>query len=214
MAMDTRDGLKETIAGWLEDEDLDDRIDDFIIAAEDRMYAELRIRELLVHDTAFTIADGDRYEAFPSDFLDVKYLRLRTPAGYSRRFFPPLEELSIHEMTKASLDVEDCPRAFCVHTQFEFDREADQDYTGELVYYKKFARLDADTATNEVLDAHPSLYLWASLFASAPFLQHDERVPTWEKFYVELRDKLNEKHVQNAVAGPRRSRVANLPRRA
>lgn len=214
MAMDTRDGLKATILSWLDDEELEDRIDDFIIAGEDRMSAELRIRELLVHETAFTIADGDRYEAFPSDFLDVKYLRIQTPSGHTRRFFPPLEELSIYEMTARSLDVENRPTAFCVHTQFEFDFEADQEYTGELFYYKKFDRLDGDTESNEILAAHPSLYLWSSLMASAPFLQHDERVPMWSSFYTELRDKLNEKHVQNATAGPRRSRVPNLPRRA
>ncbi len=214
--MDSYASLKTSISGWLEDADLEHYIDDFIDAAEDRFYAELRVRELLVHNTSFTIADGDRYEALPSDFNDVKYLRIQRPSSAlgDGRFFPPLKELTIDQMTERSMNLENRPQAFCVHTQFEFDYEADQDYTGELFYYKKFTRLSDANETNEVLTNFPSLYLWASLAASAMYLQHDERVPVWEAAYLSLKDKLNEKHVQNQFAGPLVAKVSDLPRRA
>lgn len=217
MAITDYDSLKTAISGWLADEDLDDFIDDFIDACEDRMLNELRIRELLVHDTAFAISDGDRILTLPSAFNVMKYFRVRMPTtvGSSRRFYPPLKERTVEQLTELSVSLEGPPQNFCVHTGIELDYEADQNYTAELLYYKKFDRLNDSDTTNEIITNYPSLYLWGSLAASAMYLQHDERVPVWVQAYDSLKNQLNRTHAIGNFAGPLIPRLqGGLPRGA
>jgi len=42
------------------------------------------------------------------------------------------------------------------------------------------------TAVNNLFVQHPDLYLYAALAETAPFLQHDERIPVWENRYQQI----------------------------
>lgn len=216
MALDSYSNLKTAIADWLDRSDLTDQIDDFIDLAEARMGRELRYREILVHDTAFAIADGDRYLALPADFQDIKLFRIIIPnAGTAGvRFYPDFDQVSMAEMTDRSTNDIRRPGVYAVHTQIELDAEADQAYTGELFYYKAVTALSDGNTSNEHLVKAPDCYLFGSLAASAPFLMNDERVNLWETLYAQARDTINEAFVRNNSAGPMVAKVQNIPRRA
>lgn len=47
------------------------------------------------------------------------------------------------------------------------------------------------TAVPTLFTRHPDLYLYAALAESAPFLQHDERIPVWETRYAQIVKEIN-----------------------
>lgn len=211
MAISTYNELQSGIGNWLERDDLTARIPEFIALAEARHKREVRIREMLTR-ADLSISDGDRYVDLPADFLDHKYLRIRVPNNMavrgSRRYFPDLLELNVHEMTQQSTNDERRPCNYVIHEQIEFDSEADQDYDGELFYYVELDALSDTNATNALLTRAPDVYLYAALSESAPFLMHDERIQVWEAKYAAARDTLNRSQSESRRGGPLVSRVS------
>lgn len=210
MALDTYDGLKAAIADYLDDDELDDQIDDFIDIAEARHKREVRIRAMISRAN-LSISDGDRYVSLPADYLDIRYLRILNPvSGALNRYLPPLTQLTEDEMAGKSTNCERAAKYFSIHEQIEFDSEADRDYTGELFYYVELDALDDSTASNALLALAPDVYLYAALSASAPFLINDERVPVWESLYKDARDTLNRFQVKSRYAGPAVARAKGV----
>ena len=79
MALDTYDNLKSAIKLWLsKGTELDGFLDDFIDIAEARMRREVRMRDMLTTSSP-TLANGDRTEDLPSDFLAAKHFRVLNP---------------------------------------------------------------------------------------------------------------------------------------
>jgi len=67
----------------------------------------------------------------------------------------------------------------------------------EILYYANVSPLTDASPTNWLLTEHPDLYLYGALVHTAPFLKEDERVPVWEKMFVEA---LAEANVEDADA--------------
>lgn len=206
MSLDTYDGLQASVASYLDDDSLSDQIQDFIRLAEARLSREIRIREMLMRED-LAILEDDRYVNLPDDFLDHKYLRIQTPAGHRRRYFPDLDEVNIDKMTQESVNEKRRPCIYTIHEQIEFDSEADQDYTAEIFYYVELTPLSDSVASNVLLARDPSVYLYASLLESAPFLLNDERLKTWGDMYVDAKDKLNRSAWESRRGGPLISKV-------
>ena len=210
MSLDSYSALKVEIASWLDRDDLTGYVDTFIDIAESRHKREIRIRDMLSR-SALAITDGDRYIDLPSDFLDIKYLRILIPdVNSGRRYFPDLDQLSIHELTNISINEACRPVAYSIHEQIELNSEADQDYDGELFYYVELTPLSDANTSNSLLVKAPDAYLYGALWASAPFLMNDERVQLWESLYTEVRDTLNRSEIENKMAGPLVSRVPGV----
>ena len=183
MAIDTYANLKTAIVAWLDNNELDDYIDDFIRIAEARHYREVRIREMLIRQPLIV---NNRYVAVPSDFLEAKVIRLLTDTNRLK-----MTQLNVEALTDKSKVVDGLPKFFTVHAEIEFDRGPDQTYTGEIIFYTPLDPLDASNQSNELLDVAPDVYLYSCLAASAPLLHDDERFATWEALYVTARDDLN-----------------------
>lgn len=183
MAIDTYANLKTAIVAWLDNNELDDYIDDFIRIAEARHYREVRIREMLIRQPLIV---NNRYVAVPSDFLEAKVIRLLTDTNRLK-----MTQLNVEALTDKSKVVDGLPKFFTVHAEIEFDRGPDQTYTGEIIFYTPLDPLDASNQSNELLDVAPDVYLYSCLAASAPLLHDDERIATWEALYVTARDDLN-----------------------
>jgi hypothetical protein len=203
VALDSYSGLKQSVIDHLDSPELVDFVDDFIDVAEARHRREIRTRAMLVLDT-LAINDGDRYVNLPADFLDLKYIRILNPnTGYSaRRYLPAVTQMSEHEITEVSTNRPQRPRYFSVNAQIEFDSEADQDYTAEVLYYANITALSGVDTSNQLLIDAPDVYLYSSLSASAPFLLNDERIGTWESLYTSGRDALNMHERKSVRSGP------------
>lgn len=210
MSLDTYAGLKAAIADYLDRDDLTDQIDDFIDIAESAHRDEVRFREILERGT-LTFSDGDRTVALPADFAAMKYIRLLNPtSGASRRYLPRLTQLSEDELTDLSSNDEGPPKYFAVKEQIEFDCEADQDYTGDILYYKQMTALSDANTSNELLVRAPELYLYGALKNSAPFLLEDERIGTWQNLYGQALDRVNMSAKTDYRSGPQVARVKGV----
>lgn len=211
MALDTYENLKLAIADYLDRDDLTSQIDDFIDIAESAHRDEVRFRELLTR-ASITIADGDRTEPLPADFAQVKYIRLINPQSttWNRYYLATLAQLSEHELTDRASLTDGPPKYFCINEQIEFDVAADQEYTGELLYYKKMTALSDSNTSNELLVRSPELYLYGALKATAPFLMNDERLNIWANLYEEAMDRLNRAERTDRRSGPQIARVKGV----
>jgi hypothetical protein len=206
MALDTYEGLQQSIADHLDD-DLGEQIPDFIRLAEARHSREIRIREMLTR-ASLSINEGDRYVDLPVDFLDHQYLRIETPTGFDRAYFPDLQEVNTDRITREARKTKARPSMYTIHSQIEFDAPADRDYDAEMFYYVEVPALSDDNTSNVILARAPDVYLYGALLASAPFLVNDERLQTWGELYAQARDALNRSQWESRRGGPLISRVA------
>jgi hypothetical protein len=210
VALDTYDGLKTAIADYLDRDDLVSQIDDFIDIAESAHHDEVLFRERLVRGT-LTLNDGDREFPLPADFAVMKYIRLLNPqSGAGKRYLPKLTQMSEDELTNESTNRREMPKFFCIEEQIEFDSEAEQDYSGDILYYKKLTALSDSNTSNELLVRAPELYLYGALKSSAPFLMNDERITTWQNLYKEALARVNVFERTNRRSGAQVARVKGV----
>lgn len=179
MSLNTYDGLKASIANWLNRTDLATEIPDFIALAEDRLSQEVRVPT--IEKTAAVILDANGAVTIPADFLELKY------AFYNEN---PLERVSLTELrgyVKTSGD----PVIFAREArQFVFQPIPTMTATDRLIfiYYKDVPALSALAPTNELLEMAPQLYLYSSLVEASNFLGSDPS--RWETSYQSALSRL------------------------
>jgi hypothetical protein len=87
--------------------------------------------------------------------------------------------------------------------QFRFGPSPDTTYTGYLSYYKDIAALSASNATNYILDKHPGIYLYGSLFHSSNFLGGTDQQQTqgWLQMYIAALERCENNDRQDSYGG-------------
>ena len=73
-----------------------------------------------------------------------------------------------------------------------FSPKPDATYTAYMNYYKKFDALSSSNTTNYILDNHPAIYLYGSLFHAANFLGGIDarQVQNWQQMYATALERL------------------------
>lgn len=190
MALDTYTNLKLSVADWLNRTDLTTQIADFIVLAEATM--KRKIRKWTVLEPAFIIASPS-VDA-PADLSVPRSMRLVTG---SPSLDVPLRLCTIemlNERKARSYGVQGRPTDVSfVDGVFYFAPEPDQSYTAELFYFSTLTPLSGSVASNAVLVEAPDAYLFGALMHAEPYLEHDERVPTWKTQFADAIDQLNAK---------------------
>ena len=179
MSLTTYDGLKASIANWLNRTDLTSEIPDFIALAEDRLSQEVRVPT--IEKTAAVILDANGAVTIPADFLELKY------AFYNEN---PLERVSLTEL-RSSLITSGDPVIFAREARkFIFQPIPTMTTTDKLnlIYYKNVPVLSALNPTNELLEMAPQLYLYSSLVEASNFLGSDPS--RWETSYQSALSRL------------------------
>ena len=195
MALNTYTSLKASIANWLNRSDLTAEIqDDFIKLTEADLNSKLRVRSMIAQ-TDITI--NAETAALPTDFLQIRNFYIlsgqtKTPLVYT---------------TPASMDTTSGTSTTGLPTTFtilgdtlRFSPKPDATYTAKMNYFKKFPALSSSVATNYILENHPAIYLYGSLFHAANFLGgiNPQQIQTWQQMFatalerLELNDKEDE----------------------
>ena len=155
MSLTTYLGLKDSIEAWSHRNDVASRLDDFIDLAESEMLKWIRIRDMETRATAVT---SGRYLSLPSDFLEMRRLRMISGAQYFEVLSSTPEGMYITQDSGM-------PKLYTVTSQVEFDRTPDSAYTVEMQYYGKPTALSATNTSNSILTKYPNIYLFGSLWA-------------------------------------------------
>ena len=185
MALTTYAELKTSVGDWLNRTDLATAISDFVSLAESQIERQLRTRQMIVRATA---SIGTEYSAVPADFLETKSLKLNTNPVTALQFdtVDALDTLSNTTYLSSGKPL----RFTIVGGQIRVLPIPDGEYTAELVYYAKLAKLSNTNTTNWLLTQAPDVYLYGSLLQAAPYLQDDARIPVWSSLYQAGLDQL------------------------
>ena len=156
MALSNYSELKQSVISWLHRGDLDLLVDDFIMLAENDIYAglnALRVKEMM---SASDIVTGvDQFISLPTGYLESRSLRIKGVNGGELRYKVPQ---SLIRRTGTGR-----PAYFTVTDQIELDVVPDQAYTIEINYYQQPATLSDANPTNAILTKYPALYLYSTL---------------------------------------------------
>jgi len=185
MALTTYAELKTSVGDWLNRTDLATAISDFVSLAESQIERQLRTRQMIVRATA---SIGTEYSAVPADFLETKSLKLNTNPVTALQFdtVDALDTLSNTTYLSSGKPL----RFSIVGGQIRVLPIPDGEYTAELVYYAKLAKLSNTNTTNWLLTQAPDVYLYGSLLQAAPYLQDDARISVWSSLYQAGLDQL------------------------
>tara|TARA_R100001443_G_scaffold108702_4_gene119532 strand:+ start:4013 stop:4615 length:603 start_codon:yes stop_codon:yes gene_type:complete len=173
MSLSTYDGLKVSVADWLNREDLTSVIPSFIELAENRIFHELRAP--INEKTADLTLGSDGYATIPSDYLEVKDLFWN---------YTPLSRVSLTQLHSYAERTGVAPeyfareqskfRLFPIPTQVTGD-------TLRMIYYFTPPNLSASSTTNSIFQTAPELYLYGTLVEAANYLGSDSS--RWEGAY-------------------------------
>lgn len=177
MAITTYSELKAAIANWLVRQDLTDRIPECIALAEATMNRDI---EHWRGEKRATATLDARFSAVPDDYIAP----IRFQVDTVKCPLEPISPQDMHERRAMANDTAGTPEAYAlVGTEFEFFPTPAESHTGTLYYRAAIPALSDSNASNWVLENAPDIYLYGSLIASAPLLQEDARLATWQPLY-------------------------------
>lgn len=178
MDLTTYTGLQAAIASYLNRDDLTASIPGFIALGEAEM--RRRLRDDTVVATMSIAAASNAVPAGCKELRSVKLVTSSTSIDVPLRLGTK-EQL---DEKQASLGPVARPQvaAFLAGVLYVAPTP-DQTYTAEIAYYTVLSALSGSVASNWILVAAPDAYLYGALLHSAPFLEHDERVPLWRDLF-------------------------------
>jgi hypothetical protein len=188
--------LKTAIKNWLKrGTDLDSYTADFIALGEARIYRDLRIRCM---ETAISSTIASGVIAVPTRYRDLKFAYVNgTPVCSLER--KDAEWIYYNYPTRSS---DGKPRFIAREGEsFIFGPYPDSDYTIKGIAYCALAALSDGNPTNWFTTNAPDLLLFASLCEVAPFLQHDDRIPLWERKYDIVRERIQREDENEEFSG-------------
>jgi hypothetical protein len=196
MALDgSYDGLKATVADFVNRTDLVAVIPDFIRLAEAQMTRRFagRVRQglpiprRLIQRADADIDQGTEYLAVPADFHGPIDLLLQ---GEPEIVLDYLDATNLQQQKQAD-KVRGAPRWYAiVGAELQLYPVADQDYTGELTYVARVPALSVGNPANWILTDYPDAYLYGALVQSAPYLKDDARTTTWGTLFTAALDDI------------------------
>ncbi len=187
MALTTYTTLKASIANWLNRSDLTTEIqDDFIKLTEADLNSKLRVRSMIAQ---VNITVNAETAALPTDFLQIRNFYILS--GQTKT---PLVYTTPSSMdTTSGTSTTGLPTTFTIlGDTLRFSPKPDATYTAVMNYFKKFPALSSTVATNFILENHPAIYLYGSLFHAANFLGgiNPQQIQTWQQMFATALERL------------------------
>lgn len=181
MAITNYTNLQDALSRWLSraNASVTAAIPDFIALCEADMNQRLRIRAMETTLSATTTTTGQATVALPTRFLQQRSLRISSTSPAS-----PLRYITPQQMDETKASTENGQPIFYTieGDNYRFAKIPDGEYGLGGIYWQAFQAL-ASVSVNWILTNAPDAYLYGSLVAAAPFIRHDQRMPTWMSLY-------------------------------
>tara|TARA_R110002096_G_scaffold175329_4_gene351147 strand:- start:243 stop:866 length:624 start_codon:yes stop_codon:yes gene_type:complete len=184
--------LKTVVADWLNRSDLTDAIGNFIANAEERLRLDSRVRSLV--SSTFSITGDDLSHPASLDTIDSWY-----HDGSS--YYGAIQIVGAGQLggLRANYGLTGVPQwAAIIDGKFRFAPVPDATYPTKLVFWETLPALSA--GSNWLVASYPSIYLYATLVESAPYLKDDPRVAVWGGILEDLIEKMH-KHTDEVQFG-------------
>lgn len=205
MAITDYTSLSTQVANFLNRDDLTATVDEFIQMADADIARRVRHWRMEKRSSAQI---NSQYTFLPSDFLEP--IRMILTDGNTSTL-ELTGSFAISEEREKGANRLGKPLMYAFHDgTIEFYPTPDTTYNLEMMYYAKTPDLSATAPnnTNWLLQYYPDAYLYGALVHSAPFLQEDERLPTWSALYQNAIDGINAESEKSKTSGSgRRIRI-------
>lgn len=179
MAISTYSDLKNSLASWLNRDNLTSYIPDFIALGEARIYRELRIRAM---ETALSSTIASGVIAVPSDYVEMKYCYV--DGSQSQHLLRKTAQWILEKYPTRSSDGK--PKYFAQDAgNFIFGPYPNDAYTIKGTYYKRLTALSDSNTTNWFTTNAPGILLFAALLEAEAFMKNDPRIELWDAKYEE-----------------------------
>lgn len=177
--------LLAAVADTLNRTDLTATIPNLIQQAHDNLALDPRVRKMVA--ASLTVDEDD--EDLPADFDEL--ISLSHDGG---TYYGDIEIVDPGQISalKSQYGLTGPPAyaAIIDGATLRFAPAPDATYTMKLVYRSTLTSIVS--AANWLLTAYPSIYLYAVLVESAPYLKDDSRLPVWESRLESLLEKLHQ----------------------
>ena len=179
MSLATFSDLKPSVANYLNRNDLDDVIPDFVTLTENRLNRDLRVRTNLIRAETTTTASTAFYN-LPNDLIELRNITYDTASSsYSLEYLSP-ESLSREYGAYTSGK----PRAYTnLGKDIKLGPTPDAAYTININYFKKLETLSDANTTNLILTEFPELYLFGACLEGAIYLNDTEQLQRFMGLY-------------------------------
>ena len=187
------DNLIRTTQRWLDRDDLDEEVTDFIWLAECdiQQTAQMRLRDAVFEGR---IVKDQEYIDTPPDYVEGLYLRWDGNAS-----LPPIQISGYDKVDterkwprRGNLQSTTTRSSFVHGDRIYFGVQpgADEPYT--LFYRAGVQHLSSDNPTNLILQEYPDALLYGALVHSAPYLGADERMQEWATLYTGAKNRVTQ----------------------
>ncbi len=197
MDLTTYDGLQAAIADFLNRDDLSTQIPGFIALCEARIARN--VRRKTIRNDAFAVAT--EVVALPSDCQELRSLLPLTGTPTRDKAIKIVTPAMLADERMQTAGLQGTPiMAAIVDGNLIFAPPPDQTYTHRIIYFQKNVPLSGSDESNAILLEAPDIYLYGSLLAAAPFLEHDERIPVWTDLFNTAVSELNDAREREETA--------------
>ena len=190
MAITTYTELKDSVADFLNRDDLASVVPTFISLAEAQLQRDIRHWRMEARASG-QVSGGDQYMQIPADWVET--IRLHVTGGGTK----PLtlqSRATIADLRAKKNDIAGGDLRFYAHAdgQFELYPTPSEDTDFELLYVQKIPALSDSNASNWLLEYAPDVYLYGALLHSAPYLAEDARIQVWAQLYSAAVQRINQ----------------------
>lgn len=184
MSIGSYSELKTAIASFLARDDLTDQIPNFIQLAESRLSRELETREQEKRSTA-TLTSGDEYIALPSDFREIREVKLNTSPVRVLSYHSPVGLDTSYASTGSGI-----PQGYSIVGQeMKIRPIPDSAYTMEIVYVGSLASI-SDSVTPTLFLRSADAYLYGALAEAYAYLLDEQRAAQYDQKFTRVIDEI------------------------
>ena len=176
--------LRASIAQWLNRDDLEDKIPEFIAFAERKFNRVLNVPE---RETSATLAALAETVAVPADLWAIRSVY---PHSDPRKTLRQMSLSGLRDSYTSAATGR--PLGYAVQgSNLVLGPIPASAYNLKVTYQQTIPALGESQPTNWLLAAHPDLYLYGALFEADTYLVNDQRLPLWkgrmEEILTEIR---------------------------
>lgn len=193
MSINTYNDLKAALVNQLKGAEVEERIESFISATEDRLVKDLRgharfsLEGKEKTDTLIATAKVGSV-LLSRDMLNVRSVRVQADKSTRLKALSPWELVDRYEDSGPGT-----PSVYSLlGMALKLRPVPDKNYRIEVTYKAPSPRLSDKNPSNCLLSEHPDLYFYGSLAHAIPYIGLDEVGEVWVAKYIEALDKLNE----------------------
>lgn len=188
MPFTSYDTLLSTIADWLDREDLNDQIADFVWLSECDLQRTIKFR-MRDEITTGSTKDGEEWITMPDDYAEGGLIRWPENINYPTLEITSYDLVDQVHKTGARVGSAQPIKVSFLHGQRVYLGFTPGEVAYEIFYKAGVRHLGAEYQSNVLLEQYPDTLLYGALMHSAPFLGADERLSMWEKKYNEAKEE-------------------------